>query len=316
MKKSRKIKLKNIILILVGGLILFAMVWKIGWSDLYKILLRVNPYLLVAALLFAVCTAIIKAVRWIYLFRDVKPSDACKVYFIGQAINQTLPTGSGELTRAYIGKSKLNVPTGKTLAYAIVERVADTTFLIAVSVIFFALVVSRGELWLYLILSGSVLASLYILILKSGSIERILGAKPRKKLLNSAWKILGEFRLGVSVLKKNSLVLAYLITFTVIAWVINGIVHWILLLAFGVNINLFFLIAVAGAAEIIGAFTFLPGGLGTKEASFTAILVMLEVQPEIGFTVALVSRAIGYIILGSGATVSLLTLTEKTGIKE
>lgn len=311
MVRNKKIKLKNIILILLGISIILAMIWKVGLVELYKILLSMNPYFLLLAFLLAVSATLIKAVRWAYLFRDVRVNDACKVYFIGQAVNQILPTGSGELTRAYIGKSKFDVEFGKTLAYAAVERVADTTFLIAISAIFFALVASRSEFWLYLIFSVCLLAVLYILIFKSSSIERLLGAKPRKKLANLIWKLLGEFRVGVSILKNNHSSIASLITLTIIAWIVNGIVHWVILLSFGTNINLFFLTAIAGAAEIIGAFTFLPGGLGTKDVSFAVILVMLGVQPEVGFGVAVVSRVIGYGILGSTATVSLLTLTEK-----
>lgn len=310
-RKRKNPKLKELIWVLLGCLITLAMVWKVGWSQLYQSLLNVNPYFLVGAFFLDIGSVSLRAARWIYLFKEVKPSDACKVYFIGQAVNQILPTGSGELSRAYVSRARLSISMGKTLAYVTIERVADTTFLIAISAAFFVFFVDRGIYWLYLGFASLILAALYALILKSDYFLKILGRIKKIKVPRSILRTLDSFKESVSVVRAQKTLIPPLILLTGVSWVLNGIKLWVILLSFGVNVHPIFVIAVGGASEIIGAFSFLPGGIGAKEVSFTAILTVFNVPTDAGFAAALIARAMAYLILCviGGLSLSMLAGT-------
>ena len=106
-------------------------------------------------------------------------------------------------------------------------------------------------------------------------------------------------------------ILVQTIMLTIIAWGINALALWVLLLGMGVEVSLSYILVVSCASEIIGAFSFLPGGLGAKEASFTVLLSTLGIPSGIGICAALIYRGINYILLGSGVLISLASFHYK-----
>jgi uncharacterized membrane protein YbhN (UPF0104 family) len=65
-------------------------------------------------------------------------------------------------------------------------------------------------------------------------------------------------------------------------------------------------IGITGAAFVIGALSFLPGGLGVREATFTYLLYMVGVPIKFGLAVALIYKGIVYLVFGIGICASML----------
>ena len=71
------------------------------------------------------------------------------------------------------------------------------------------------------------------------------------------------------------------------------------------------LIGVVAASWIVGAFSFIPGGIGAKEGSFAFFLGFLDVSLDIATTVGLMARIINILICSTGFFASSLRLSVK-----
>lgn len=316
LKTKKPSKIKYIASIVISCTIIICMIWKVGIGDLYTTLLKADIYLLLIAFFLGILALVSKLVRWSNLFRETKIVDAYKVYLIGQMVNVIAPIGSGELTRAYIAKTKLNIPAGKTLASAIIERVSDTTFLVALSVVCLTLLIpDNGYTWqitipiLILFVTYALLFNPHFLDRIAFIVERLF--KKEEGIFNKTGvrfsKSLISFKGAILSFHGKKNIIAQTILLTVLAWVIYASAVFLLLLAFDTSVAIFYVLIIVCASEVFGAFSFLPGGLGAKEISFAILLNVVGVPFNIGMAVALIDRGMAYMQLGSGAIISMLS---------
>lgn len=318
LKTKKPSKIKYIASIAISGVIIVCMVWKIGIEYLYTTLLKADVYLLLIAFFLGILALVNKLVRWSNLFRETKFVDACKVYLIGQMVNVVAPIGIGELTRAYIAKTKLNIPAGKTLASAIIERVSDTTFLVALSVVCLTLLIpGNGYTW-QIAIPILILFVAYTLLFNPHFLDRIafiVGRlfKKEEGIFNKTGvrfsKSLISFKVAILSFHGKKNIIAQTILLTVLAWIIYASAVFLLLLAFDISVAIFYVLIIVCASEVFGAFSFLPGGLGAKEISLAILLNVVGVPFNIGMAVALIDRGMAYMQLGSGALISTLSFT-------
>lgn len=312
-----KSDIKNIIFLSIGCTILIAIIWKIGVTNIYQEFLKADRYLLVYSFFIILLSVLIKAYRWGKLFTHTKMIYSCKIYFIGTAINQIMPTGSGEVIRSYIARDKLNIPIGETAAPIMIERLADTTFLIALSFIYITYMTKSDHI-LQLAIPSVTLFAGYSLLLRPNIIDKILNKISnleisRIPIINKIINVLYTFKDAIVRFKNKEKIIWYMIILTIIGWYVHGLGRYILLLAFGYDIQIFNALAITAISEIIGTFSFLPGGLGAKDISFGALLVTFGIPIEIGITIFLVFRIMIYIQLGVLAFISIISFAKLRG---
>ena len=320
MTKSQKIK--RGIPPLIGCAIILAMMWNLGIEELRVSLLNANPRLLVAAFfIFFVTIYIFRIIRWLVMFNKAKPVEASKVMLVGLAVNQIAPIGTGDLSRAYIARKRLNISVGETLAPTVVERILDMTFLVIASVLFLFLLTTGNRYIWQIIIPIVLLIAGYGLLFNPrflNKVERLLenlkqrrffslylGGVSRSLPLDTFKNAILEFR------GKRTLLIPILLT--IATWGAGSLGEYMLLLAFGVKIPILYVLGIYCASWIIGAFSFLPGGLGAKEVSFAFLLSTLGLPLTTGMWVSLIDRLIIYILLGGGAFVSLLSFAKARG---
>ena len=312
---SLRSETKNIIFILIGCTIVTTIILKIGVINIYQEFLNADMDLLIYSFFIILLSVLIKAYRWSKLFVHVKVIDSCKIYFIGTAVNQIMPTGSGEVTRAYIARDKLNVPIGETAAPIMIERLADTTLLIALSFIYIAYV-TKSDYVLQLIIPFATIFAGYSLLLRPTIIDKILDKVSSLKIskihiINKIIHVSYTFKDAIVKFKNKENVIWWTIILTIIGWYVHGLGRYVLLLAFGYDIQIFNVLAITAISEIIGTFSFLPGGLGAKEISFGALLVTFGIPIEMGITIFLIFRIMAYVQLGVLAFVSMISFAKR-----
>ncbi len=244
--------------------------------------------------------------------------NAWKVYLIGMAVNQTMPTGSGELTRAYIAKSKLNIPVEETLAPVMIERLADTTFIVGLSATGLTFLTFGNGYNLQMVIPFIILFLGYLLLLKPHFLDKLALIiegfyEGKDNFLNRVTKSISNslktFRGAIVKFNTKNGVIYIVILLTIVSWFVYGIGMYVLLLAFGYNIPIIYVLAITALSEVIGTFSFLPGGLGAKDISFAVLLTRMEVPMQAGMSAVLILRIIVYIQIGIGAFISLISLT-------
>jgi len=319
-------KIKTAIFLFIGVSIIGGMIYKIGLNDVYTNLKKIDPYYFIFGFILSLVTILIKMLRWSTLFNDVKPRDAWKIYLIGQAVNQIAPTGSGELTRAYVGKREFDVPVANVLAPAAVERISDTTFLLGMAALLVSIFMEDSLFYYYnvLLLSCCLLGIGYYSIVRPEIFEKISIKLENLFKKKDAWlnkffkktaKTLRKIKCSLVLFKENKKVIYKTIFFTVISWIIYGLGFYALILGMDKDIGKFGFISsivVVAASEIIGSFSFLPGGLGAKEATITVFLdLVYSIPADIGLALSLVWRFITYFQIGGGTLISLISISNK-----
>lgn len=313
-----KYNIKTTILFLGGCGIIGIMFWKIGLGNFYKNLLNMNLSLLFASILLTFFSFMIKLIRWGMLFKHAKAIDAFKVYFIGQGVNQIGPFGSGELARAYIASKKLGIPTGKTLISAAIERISDTLFLSIMALIGVALLIpgkSRFQIGILMIF----ITFLCLILIRPGLISKsewALGrftkknASPLSVFAKKISNLLLEFSSTLSRFGEQKLLAGMTFLLTIGAWGANALAIYVLFLSFGIQSTLLYILIIASLSEMAGVISFIPGGLGTKDASFAMLFSLVGVPFETGIIISLVYRGVNYLLLGSGIFMSMLSFSK------
>ncbi|MHC1566658.1 MAG: lysylphosphatidylglycerol synthase transmembrane domain-containing protein [Candidatus Syntropharchaeia archaeon] len=298
--------IKRLILLLIGLGIIGGMILKIGIKEVYNALLGADFHLLILAFFIYLFVVLIKSLRWVILFRSVNPLNACKVYFIGQAMNEIAPIGSGELTRAYIAKDRFEIFAGETIASATIERAADTSFIVGVCGMF---ILFHGyEGWMGIIVPAGILLALLLIILKPNLLDWIdfiprKAGKIGKKISDS----IEVFKETIFTYHERKNTIFFCIFLTILAWVIESGGHSVLLESLGYNVFFLEILGIAATSWVIGTFSFLPGGLGAREAVFAFLLGISGVPFSVGLSTALIYRGMTYLLLGTGAMLSILS---------
>lgn len=313
LKTKKSSKIRYIASIVISCTIILYMIWKVGIGDFYTTLLKANVYLLLIAFFLGILALFSKLVRWSTLFRETKIIDAYKVYLIGQMVNGVAPIGIGELTRAYVAKTKLNIPFGKTLTSAIIERISDTTFLVAMSVVCLTLLIPGNCYIWQMVIPIMILFMGYALLFNPHFLDRmafIAGRLFKKEdgvfnmITTRFSKSLMSFKGAILSFHGKKNIIAQTILLTILAWIIYAFGVFLLLLAFDTSVPIFYVLIIVCASEVFGAFSFVPGGLGAKEISLAILLSVVGIPFSIGTAVALISRAMAYMQLGGGAVMS------------
>lgn len=203
---------------------------------------------------------ITKMFRFYYLAKDLNIDlslkDAIIAHFIAPIIGRITPAKLGEGLKIFILKKDR-----KKLGFAfILEKLTDTFTLLIISV--FA-VYTFGSFYNAYI----TLVVLFILIIVGlFNIEKILNFMFRKPLLHDKW-----FK---SLLQEISpaQIIVFIAFSTIIRFLILS-VPYIISTAFGLNISIWLIFQMYAVSMLIGWLSGLPGGIGTREFSFSFLLI-------------------------------------------
>ena len=285
-KKSRKFIVFSIIL---SVLLLIGIAWFAGFS--VEILARIDAKYITLALAIYFLSFIVRGFRYKYMLSklgyDVSIWFSIKGVSISQMMNVIIPARLGDFTRIYIFKLK-NVPITAILSSLAVERVFDLLSVIIIAIIS---TVFLGILSLTPVYGGILLTFIVIAIVLLAKMENIIG-----KIFKDAKKII----------KFNFPVIAIL---SLIIWFIEGLICYIVLIAFGFH-NIILPFLAVSISNIIKALPITPGGIGPYEATMTGIL-SIEIEPSFAFTVALIEHTIKNLLTIVFGFVSLTLLNIK-----
>ncbi|MBI4362384.1 MAG: flippase-like domain-containing protein [Euryarchaeota archaeon] len=299
--------LQRAVPLLIGFAIAAGVFWKIGVSEVAAALARAQPGPVLLGIGVYSVFVFLKMVRWSILSPGVPRLTAFRVYLIGQAVNQVAPTGAGELTRIYIGKTR-EIPVKETLTGVVVERLADTGVLLVFAALLLTQVLPPGAAALQLVIPAAALSLGFLFVLRPALVDTAVSLL-EKIVRTPRVRKLRELRKALETLRSRRHLLLATLLLTIGPWLIYTAAVALFLQSMNIGIYLPTIVIVSLAVEIIGAFSFLPGGLGVKEGGFAFLLNLTAGLPlPDGLAVYIINRGVTYGILMGGALVSLATL--------
>ncbi len=228
--------------------------------------------------------------RWTVLLKKVNVSIPLKANFLIYLSSFSLsatPGQLGELIKSQLLKNKFNIPVAKTAPLVIIERLYDLTGAVFVSII---------GLWflgvgIYIIIIASTCLTIIFLLLRSRTaFNKILNLVKNVKFLSKLTESLSE-SYGTIQLSLNRKTLFLSIISSIAYWFVIGIAAYFVLKAVGIDtVSYVNIISIYSSSLILGAASFIPGGIGVTEGSIAGLLTLNGVDISIAFVLGILIR--------------------------
>ncbi len=315
------ISAQKVIAFVIVSVIVFAAVGLYGQLDAVASALASIPWwwVLPAMMILSFLNYIIRYVKWQYFLQRIlvhlPHKDSFSVFLAGFTLTTT-PGKIGEAIKGYFIRDINGTPIAKTVPVVVSERVTDLLALVLLAMIGFGIGVNTGDqLLTVLLLGGAVFIA--AIILSQGTfyqkiLKRFTSIGPLKRFQNSIDDVENTMK---QTLSPKPLVLSTIVSIP--GWFMECLELWLLLSLLSESVlpslepaSLILLLQatfVHSTASIIGAVSFLPGGVGTYEITSVALITFLLGLPAAQASAATIlirvvtlwfSVIVGFIALG------------------
>jgi glycosyltransferase 2 family protein len=238
----------------------------VGWADVTSALSRVGLIPVIAALGFSSFNYSLRFVRWQYFLRvlrhRVPAPKSLLVYLAGFGLTTT-PGKAGEALRSlYLKPHGVTYP--ESLAALFAERFSDLLSVL--------LLVCLG-LWLYpparpVVLGVGILLAVALFTIQFPSLWAFILRGQNRRIRHAA-TMFTHIR---SCLQPR--VFSIVLVFSVAGWAAEGFAFFYILHALGADVSLHQALFIFSFAMLVGAISFLPGGLGGTELTLVGLLML------------------------------------------
>ncbi|MHA2225300.1 MAG: lysylphosphatidylglycerol synthase transmembrane domain-containing protein [Candidatus Hodarchaeales archaeon] len=302
--------LKSLLVMLILFSLLLVYIVLIGVEKVISSLLGANFILLIVATIIYYTSIIVRSFRWKLFLNSLNDQNEQELsYFyifsliaFSFAINNIFPLRMGELYRPYEFSRKQDYPLISSFTTVILERTFDVLLmggLIVISAvlqgygallntsefvgnILFSIGIVIGFILLLLILSKK--ETTYLLIKFLNTISNIV----QRKLVTDEEQTAQKVSTEVSLLVRNRRIIILGFLSSLIIWLMEGSVFWIV--AFSMNVNFSFLMAIfiLLLAGLIGNSITSASGLGQLPFMIGQLVLLLGVSPELALSTSIV----------------------------
>jgi uncharacterized protein (TIRG00374 family) len=245
-----------------------------GWEEVRDSLAQVTWGDLLLLLLLSLVNYLLRFVRWRKFLRlqgySVPELANLRVYLSGFALTTT-PGKAGEALRSLLLKP-FGVSYPHSLAALLAERLGDLMAVLLLACVgLYAYEPARPVVAVMAIffIFGIWLLQQHALL---GRIEQWLTRRFHQRLAHIISGFIDTLRHSGGLLSLP--LLSYSLWLGVIAWGAEGLAFYYLLQVMGADVSLVVAMFIYAFAMLIGAISFLPGGLGGAEVTMTALLML------------------------------------------
>jgi glycosyltransferase 2 family protein len=270
-------------------------------AKIWNSLLQAQYAYLVPALLLYFVGVGVRAVRWHFLLRDLKPiptGELFRTVVIGYMANDILPARMGELVRAFVLGQQERISKAATLVTILVERIFDgltmLTFIVAAS---FLLHFGDEELTLRIrLVSAIFVAAILALAVLAGmprQVERIVDLIVLRLPARFHARVTGlvqSFIAGLGVLRspRNSFAV---FAFSILAWLCETGMYATLAQGFGISLRFAVYLLAAAFANLVTIAPSTPGYVGVFDAPIVSTLTTFGIERNLATSYTIVLHA-------------------------
>lgn len=319
---TMKNRLVDALLFLAAAGLLSALILHSNPAAIARTLSKSNLFFVGGALAITAAIIFVKIVRWRIILESIKiklsTEQVAGPYTASLFVSNITPGRVGEPVRSYYLKKSLGHPITNTLPSVLLERLLDIStlmvFYLAGLAVLYAIVdkILVAAALIVAIIIGSVIFFAGNKKLLRASFDKIYSALefiPKvRELAKRAEKLPEKFHAGF-VLASKSKHVPKLVFITLVTWTMEFSIIKLSFLSIGVDMDFLIIASVCSIATVIGLLTFLPGNIGSFEA--TAALLFTQVVPSMDLATA----TSGVIIYRISSLWFALLLSSKSFIK-
>lgn len=268
-----------IVLLSAIGYLAFSL-WG-GWHEVVAALVTVGITGTLIALALSLVNYLVRFVRWqkylSILGHQVYWPESLRIYIAGFGLT-ILPGKAGEAIRSVFLKNH-NVSYPESLAVFFSDQLSN--------LISIMLLVSVG-LWAYpqaqpvIIVMGGIILGILLFLQQTKWLQALEAIAQRKLPAKPARLITSSVEIVLHSKRCFSLpMLLYGIAMGLVAWGAEGVAFYYIMHVLGSDMTLQTALFIYAFSMLVGAISFLPGGLGGTEATMVALLILNNVaQPQ------------------------------------
>ena len=283
----------NIILILVAaigiyGIFLFLSDFSIISEKISNFKINYLPLIL----LLVSVSWIPLIIKWHFLLKNSRinvPLTKSIAIFISGSAFEITPGQIGILIKSQLLKTSSNISRTKTIPIVIVEKIYDLIGAILASVI--GIIILGMESYL-IIIAISVLATIFFFMYHRRSSELVFNRITKLKFFSKYIDNMSEF---YEVVKKSTSVKAatICILLALTYWFIISAAAYYTLIAFDVNLlDYLKVLAIYATSTLLGAISFIPGGIGITEGSIAGLFTLNGVDVSTALILSVMIRVL------------------------
>ncbi len=237
----------------------------------------------------SLCNYGFRFLKWQYYLRTlgitIPRQDSLIIYLGGLALTIS-PSKLGEVIKSRYLKLGFQEPVAKTAPIVIADRLTDLLAVIVLTLLGASTLSLPSNVRVAIIVC-LVFALLLLLLLPYG--KTIIALLGRLSFLERFTpSLLKGFESSQKLLSLSKLILPLLLS--LLAWACEAIGLYLTLYSFGTLLSPLAAIFVYSAATLFGVLTFLPGGIGSTEATMVGLLTLLGVSSSISVPATVIIR--------------------------
>ena len=229
-------------------------------------------------------------VRWQILLKknDINiPIKKSFLLFLGGMSMTITPGHVGELIKSQLIKTIYNIPRTKTAPIIFVEKFYDLTGAIIASIIGIIILGMDASL---ILISVSILIVIIFLIYYRPIFEFILKRVTKTKFFSKYSENISD---SYEIVRNSTTPQISSISFglSVLYWIIISVAVHFILLSFGIeSVSILKTISIYSSSVIIGAISFIPGGLGITEGSLIGLFSLEGIDISLALILSVMIR--------------------------
>lgn len=315
--KFNSTKLIKLFLFILGILLLYFLIRRVGFQEIIKIILKAEINFLIFGFLIYLLLTLIRALKWFLLIQasgnEIKYKEFLPFYFVNCLLGNITPLKSGEAVTPLILKKYLKIPVGQGFSVVVLDRFFELIIFIVIFGLATFYIINTGvtsglflSVFQWILIGLLLLISVLIIVIVSKKTSlKILGIFSLfkrfsliKRVLEFIEKELQTFYDGLSLFK-NKRVYKFMIPLTLICWFFELLSFYLIFSS--VLFTSFLNVAVAQVISMAATFiSFIPGGIGVGEVGAIYILNL--------FNYPVVLSTAGVLLVRLVLTSTLLTI--------
>ncbi len=278
-----------------------------------QILGQATPGWLALTLAFLTADVLIRARRWQRLIAPIHPvgyRPMLGYLLIGYLASNILPARLGELVRSHYLGGREGISRTATLGTVVVERVVDTTMVVAIASVSILVLQVRG-LIANAVLVGLAFAGLLIVGLAVGIAAHRLPGADRVRSLFGRWprltQLVGNLRGGLSVASRPRTVVEA-VTLSALTWTAAVLAFAAAAQSLGIQLTTAQAALLASGVALATAIPAGPGNLGTFDLAAVTIAQAYGILAPSALALALLIHGAIVVVTSVGGAAALVRL--------
>jgi glycosyltransferase 2 family protein len=291
MSYLRKYKKHLLTGFIIGFIVIVALLIYADLTDVIRVLSGIDLRYVPLIVILAPLNYLFRFIKWNYYLNisGIAPEPRMNRYIFMSGLSMTItPAKVGELLKCYLLKEHAGAPVSKTSSIVMAERITD-----GISMVILATLGSLAYPYGKIVIP--VAAALLLFFITAFHVEPLfkyisnLLLNIKFNFLKKSFVFLIDFQQSAKKLFSIcNLLIAVLIG--TISWGFEGLIVYLAVKALGGEISVLGSLFVVSLSALIGALSFIPGGLGITEGSIMTLLMLTGIGKEMAAATTVITR--------------------------